>query len=68
MRNKIKNIGDLRDDLIEVYGSLRDGKIGLKEAKQNALLANTIVSTAKVQMDYHAFTKSDAKIPFLEVK
>jgi hypothetical protein len=66
MASKIENVTELRNDLINVYQDLRSGKLGLKEAKQTALVANTIVSTCKVQMDYNEFTKSDSKIPFLE--
>lgn len=63
---KINNVTDLRNDLIQVYSELREGKLALKEAKQTALVANTIVATCKVQIGYNELTKSDSKISFLE--
>ena len=63
---KITDISGLRNDLLQVYQSLRDGKIGLREAKERANCAGKVIQSAKLQLEYHAYTKSDAKIPFLE--
>lgn len=63
---KIKNITSLRVDLLEMYEDMRARKVNVKEAKANALVANTIVSTARVQMEYKEMTKSNGKISFLE--
>jgi hypothetical protein len=62
----IKNVTDLRDDMLTVYQDLRDGKIGLREAKTRASVCGQVISSAKLQLEYNAYTKSDAKIPFLE--
>lgn len=64
--DKVNNITDLRNDLLDVYACLRDGSIGLREAKERSNAAGKILSSAKLQLEYNAYTKSDAKIPFLE--
>jgi hypothetical protein len=63
---KINNITELRNDLLDVYACLRDGAIGLREAKERSNAAGKILSSAKLQLEYNAYTKSDAKIKFLE--
>ena len=64
----MKNIVDLRDDLMKVYQQLRSGKLGTDEAKQSANVAGKIISTAKTQMEYNKMVQSKDRIPFLEVK
>lgn len=68
MEKQIKNVNDLREDLIEMYNNLKEGNIGLRDAKERNNTAGKIMSTAKLQMEYNAYTKSDARIPFLEVQ
>lgn len=67
-QKKISNISDLRDDLLNVYTNLIDGEIGIREAKARNSTASTILKSATIQMEYNVYTKSTAKIPFLEVK
>jgi hypothetical protein len=64
---KIENVTDLRDDLLNVYDALRAGKIGLREAKERNNAAGKILSSAKLQLEYNNYTKSSARIPFLEI-
>lgn len=66
-QKKIINIQDLRDSLLEVYDKIRNGKIGIREAKENANVAGKIISTAKLQLEYNAYMKTQSPIPFLEV-
>lgn len=63
---KTKNIVELRNDLMEVYDCLREGKLGIAEAKQAANVAGKIISTAKVQIEYNKMIQSKNRIPFLE--
>ena len=63
----MKNISELRDDLLKVYVEMRNGKLGLDEAKQAANVVGKITGTAKVQMDYNKMIQSKVRIPFLEV-
>lgn len=65
-KKKIETITDLRNDMLNVYKSLRDGEIGLREAKERSNAAGKILSSAKLQLEYNAYTKSDSIIPFLE--
>ena len=67
MTKKIVNIQDLRDSLLEVYDKIRTGKIGIREAKENANVAGKIISTAKLQLEYNAYMKTQSKISFLEI-
>lgn len=64
---KIVNIQDLRDSLLDVYDKIRNGKIGIREAKENANVAGKIISTAKLQLEYNAYMKTQSRIEFLEV-
>lgn len=61
------NVKTLRDDLIKAYKQLRDGSIGISEAKGLANMAGKIISTAKVQMEFNKMTGKNKKgIKFLE--
>lgn len=63
----MKNVKELRDDLIKAYEQLRSGKIGITEAKGLANMAGKIMSTAKVQMEFNKMTgKNQKNIKFLE--
>ena len=61
------NVVDLREDLISVYERLKNGQIGISEAKEQANVAGKIMSTAKAQMEYNKLTGNNkTKIQFLE--
>ena len=63
----MKNVKELRDDLVGLYGDLKSGKIGISEAKGRANVAGKIMSTAKTQMEYNKMTGNNKnKIKFLE--
>jgi len=68
MVQKIENIKDLRDCLLDMYEKLRSGKIGIREARTEANVAGKIISTAKAQLEYNAYMKAEAKIEFLDSK
>lgn len=63
---KIENVVDLRDDLISVYNELKTGKIGLRDAKERNNTAGKILNSAKLELEYNVYTKTKAKIAFLE--
>ena len=63
----MKNIVELRNDLLKVYTEMRGGNLGLDEAKQASNVAGKIMSSAKVQMEYNKMVQSKSRIPFLEV-
>ena len=64
----MKNIKDLRDDLIDCLNKLKSGEIGIREAKEHANVAGKIMTSAKLQMEYNAFTKSVNRIDFYRAK
>lgn len=64
---KTTNVVELRNDLLKVYDQMRNGKLGLDEAKQSANVAGKIMSTAKTQMEYNKMIQSKSRIPFLDV-
>jgi hypothetical protein len=64
--SKIKDVKDLRDELIEVYDELKTGNMGIREAKERANVAGKIIASAKIQLEYNMYIKSGNKIPFLE--
>jgi len=66
--NKINNVKELRDELIDVFDELKNGKIGLREAKERTNTAGKILNSAKLELEYNAYTKTQRIIPFLEVE
>ena len=52
----VNNVKLLRDDLVYAYEQLREGSIGLSEAKGLANMAGKIMSTAKTQMEFNKMT------------
>lgn len=67
MSKKITNVVELRDSLLDVYNKIQDGKIGLREAKEHANIAGKILSSAKLQLEYNAYMKTQSVIAFLNV-
>ena len=61
------NILELRNDLIDSYEQLKDGKMSLRDAKERANLAGKIMGSAKLQLEYNTYAKRQEKISFLEV-
>ena len=62
------NVLQLRNDLISLYADMREGKIGLDEAKHAANVAGKIMSTAKTQLEYNRMIQAKRKILFLDVE
>ena len=62
----MENVKDLRDELREVFKELKDGKMGLKEARSLCTVADKILKSAKYQMQYNEFIQSKNKINFLD--
>ena len=64
---KVTNIVELRNSLLDVYDGLRDGKMGIREAKEQANVAGKIIQSAKLQVEYNAYMKTQSPIEFLNV-
>ena len=62
----MKNVGELRDQLSQVFADLQGGTIKHTDASELANIAGKMINSAKVQLDYSAHTKQTTKILFLE--
>lgn len=56
---------ELRGALLEVFDGLRDGSIESKVAVEINNTAGKIISSAKIQIAYHALRGEAPNIPFL---
>lgn len=66
---KMKNVSDLRNDLLDVYEQIKAGTIDIKIASELSNNAGKIIKTAAIELAYNQFTKqSNKKIPFLETE
>jgi hypothetical protein len=62
----MKNVSELRNELSAVYKDLRGGEVDAKVAKELANLAGKMISSAKIQIDYHTMRGDKAaKINFV---
>ena len=62
----MQNIKTMRDDLIQTFNKLKDGEIGLSEAKELANVAGKVFSSAKLQLEYNKYAQSKKSIEFLD--
>lgn len=62
----MKNVNELRDNLAEVFQSLKGGNMDPKTATELANLAGKMINSAKVQVEYYALRKEQPKITFLD--
>lgn len=64
---KLKNVTNLRDDLLDVYEQTKSGLLDKSVAAELANNAGKIIKTAALELEYNRFTKqADKHIPFLE--
>ncbi len=61
----MKNVDELRGQLVEVFAQLRAGAIKPGEAAELANLAGKMIGSAKVQVEYYALRKEAPTIEFL---
>lgn len=59
-------ITDVRNDLLNVFAGLRDGTMEAQDAVEINNTAGKIISSAKVQLAYHALRSERPEIPFLD--
>jgi hypothetical protein len=62
----MKNITELRNDLLDVYEKLRAGSMEIKEAKEINNTAGKIISSAKVQIEYATVRGEKPDIDFMK--
>ncbi len=59
-------ISKLRQEVGNVFMELRSKQIDVHDAATLAKLADTMISSSKVELDYHKFSNIPVRIPFLE--
>lgn len=62
----MKNITDLRTDLLQVYEGLRDGSIEVKTAKELSNSAGKIINSVRVELDYVGMRGETPNIDFMQ--
>lgn len=63
--SSIRNIDDLREEVLLTFERLRDGEVSVSEAGAVAKLSETVISGCKSQMEYSRLTNTPPQIPFL---
>lgn len=59
-------ISSLRKEVGKVFMELRSKTIDVHDAATLAKLADTMISSSKVELDYYKFSNQPTRIPFLE--
>jgi len=62
----LENIKDLRKSLLDVFDGLKSGKTSPKEAAGMNNTSGKIMTTVKVQLEYHKLRKDKPQIDFLK--
>lgn len=62
----MRNIEELRYEMVKVFNQLIEGTIDLKVAKETSNAAGKIIGTCKVELEYAKMNKTTAKINFLD--
>ena len=60
-----KNINDLREVLFDTLQQLKSGKMTVEHAKAMSDVAQTIINTAKVEIDYIKATGNERTTDFI---
>lgn len=63
----MKNIKDLREELIDLFDLLKEGKIKTRDAKEIINCSGKIILSAKTELDYNKYVGKKVQIDFLEV-
>jgi len=59
----VRNTVGLRDALFEEWESLRDGSSNPARARSIAMMANTILQSVQVEIEYHKYVSDISKVP-----
>ena len=62
----MKTINELRDELLKLYGDIKDANVDVKAAAEMNNTAGKIINSVKVEMEYAALRKVAPSIPFLD--
>ena len=64
----MKNIEDLRNDLLSNYQKTKSGEIPVVLAKELSNSAGKIIATVKAQLEYNKYVGNTSEIPFMVVE
>jgi hypothetical protein len=64
----MKNITELRSDLMDNYVKMKDKQMELKEGKELANTAGKVLTSLKIELEYNAMMGIKTPIPFLQVE
>lgn len=62
----MKNIKELREELIKVFEGLKKDTIDLKKAAEMNNTAGKVINTIRAQLEYHKLRKDKPQIDFLK--
>jgi 5S rRNA maturation endonuclease (ribonuclease M5) len=62
----MRNITELRNELVSLFDQLKGNTIDQKTAKEMNSTAGKIIGSAKLELDYNKQIKNNKKIDFLE--
>lgn len=62
----MKNITELREEMIKVFEDLRDEKIATGDAKELSNACGKVIASVKVQLEYANMRKEIPDIEFLK--
>ena len=62
----MKNASAVRQELSQIFESLKSGEIKATDAAEFSNLAGKMINSAKVQVEYYAARKESPSIKFLE--
>jgi len=64
----MKNVVDLRNELIVIFNQLKTGAISHADAKELNNSAGKIINSVKVELEYAGLCKTIPSIAFLDIK
>ena len=67
MEKQMKNIVDLRNELVAIFEQLKAKEISYADAKELNNSAGKIINSVKVELEYAALRKAKPEIAFLNV-
>jgi hypothetical protein len=62
----MKNIADLRDELLDNFNNIKSGKLGVQEANAMTNTSGKILASVNTELKYAQLTGKQPKIKFLE--
>ena len=62
----MKNVKDLRNELIDVFAQVKSNKIEIKQAKAIVAVSNSILKSTQLELDHSKLIGSRKAIDFLK--